>query len=134
MFCREQVARIAARRDEIEAAGGQVIAVGNGSAYWGKAFVAEEKVDYPVFTDPGKRSYDAFGMKRSVLGVLKMKVLSHGKRATKKGFKQTRVRGDPFQLGGVIVLAADGAVTYEHIENEAGDLADLDLVIAALTA
>lgn len=132
MFCREQVARLTSRRADIEAKGAQIVAIGNGSAYWGKAFVMDENVDFPVYTDPGKRSYDAFGMKNSKLSLLKPAVLRHGRRATSGGFKQTRVRGDAFQNGGVIVINGSGDVTYTHIESEAGNLADLDEVIAAL--
>lgn len=123
-----------ARKSEIEARGAQLIAIGNGAAYWGQAFVADEKVDFPVFTDPGRGSYKAFGMKRGLTQLLRPKVLKHGKRAAKLGFKQTATRGDPLQNGGIIVVGADGGVLFTHIENETGDLADIDAVIASLPA
>lgn len=57
---------------------------------------------------------------------------SHAERASAAGFQQTAVRGDPWQNGGVIVFDEAGKITYSHIEEVAGDLADLDEVIAAL--
>ena len=134
MFCREQVARLAAHKDEIAARGASLVAIGNGTAYWGKAFVEAENVDFPVYADPGRESYKAFGMKHSVVGLLKPKVLQHGIRAAKKKFKQTATRGNPFQNGGVVVLDAAGEVRYIHVESETGDLADMDEVMAALSA
>lgn len=132
MFCREQAARLGQRKDEIEAAGAQLIAIGNGQAHWAEAFIEDEDIDFPVYVDPGRRAYADFGMKRSLMGVLGPKSVKHGVRAMKNGHYQTQTRGDAFQNGGVIVLDANGDIVYEHIEAEAGDLADLDEVIAAL--
>lgn len=61
-----------------------------------------------------------------------LRTLRHGRRARKAGFRQTAVRGDPVQNGGVVVFDENGNVIYVHIEQETGDLADLDEVIAAL--
>lgn len=132
MFCREQVARLAQHKDEIAAKGASLIAIGNGTAYWGKAFVDAENVDFPVFADPGRASYKAFGMKHSVASLLKPSAFKNGVRATKNGFKQTATRGNPFQNGGVVVLDAAGEVRYVHIESEAGNLANMADVMAAL--
>ena len=89
-------------------------------------------MDYPVFADPKKGSYQAFGMKRATLGMLDPRILANGARAARAGHKQTAVRGDPLQNGGVVVLDADGVVKHIHVERRSGDLADLDAVIAAL--
>lgn len=63
---------------------------------------------------------------------MSLRTLRHGRRARKAGFRQTAVRGDPVQNGGVVVFDENGDVIYVHIEQETGDLADLDEVIAAL--
>ncbi len=124
---------MAKRLDEITAKGAQLIAIGNGDAKWANAFVKAENVTFAVYVDPGRRTYAALGMNRALLGILDPKVISHGARASKAGFKMSMVRGDPFQNGGVAVVGADGELRYVHIENESGDLADLDEVIGALS-
>jgi len=132
MFCREQAARLGQRKAEIEAAGAQLIAIGNGHAHWAEAFIEDEGVDFAVFVDPGRDAYKHFGMKRGMTSVLGPKSVKHSIRAMGNGHYQSQTRGDAFQNGGVLVIDAGGDIVYEHIESEAGDLADLDEVIAAL--
>ncbi|MFZ0013913.1 MAG: peroxiredoxin-like family protein [Acidimicrobiia bacterium] len=132
MFCREQAARLGRRNDEIEAKGAKLIAIGNGQAQWAADFIATEGVDFPVYVDPAKRVYELFGMQRGRRMVINRKSLAHGARATSRGFRQTGVRGDPFQNGGVVVLDEHGETRYVHVESVAGDLADLDQVLTAL--
>lgn len=71
-------------------------------------------------------------MKRGARAVLNPKVSKHGARAAASGFRQTKTRGDATQIGGVLAFAPDGSVVFEHIENEAGDLCDLDELLTAL--
>lgn len=132
MFCREQAARLGQRSDEIRAAGAQLIAIGNGHEHWAHAFIEEEGIDFPVYVDPGRRSYEHFGMRRGMTEVFGPKSVKHSLRAMSRGHFQSQTRGDALQNGGVIVLDENGELVYEHIENQAGDLADLDEVIAAL--
>ena len=117
---------------EIEAAGAQLIAIGNGHARWARAFIDAEGIDFPVYVDPGRRSYIEFGMGHGRAEVLNRRSAAHHARARAAGFRQTATRGDPFQNGGVVVLNEMGETVYFHVESEAGDLADLDEVIAAL--
>lgn len=133
MFCREQAARLGQRLDEIEAAGAQLIAIGSGHPRWARDFIEEEGVDFPVFVDPGVRSYEHFGMKRGLGEVATLKSLRHAARALGGGHRQSPVRGDGLQNGGVVVTDSSGNVVYKHVEQETGDLADLDEVIAALS-
>lgn len=71
-------------------------------------------------------------MRSGALEGIGLKTLRHGRRARKAGFRQSATRGDPVQNGGVVVFDEQGNVIYTHIEQETGDLADLDEVIAAL--
>lgn len=120
------------RMDEIEAAGSQLIAIGNGHAHWARRFIEEEGIDFPIFIDPGLRSYEHFGMKRGLGEVLGLKSLIHAGRALTSGHRQSDIRGDGLQNGGIVIVDENGDVVYSHIEEETGDLADLDEVMAAL--
>jgi peroxiredoxin len=118
--------------DEIETAGAQLIAIGSGHAGWARDFIEEQGVEFPVFVDPGVRSYEHFGMKRGLGEVLTLRSLRHAGRAIGGGHRQSPVRGDGLQNGGVVVIDRNGDVVYKHVEQETGDLADLNEVIAAL--
>lgn len=71
-------------------------------------------------------TYKEFGLKRGVRAVSGSKVVRNGARASAKGFSQTKTRGDVTQIGGVVVVDASGEVIWQHTEQVAGDLADLD--------
>lgn len=118
--------------NEIEAAGAQLIAIGNGHAHWAQNFIEEQEVEFSVYVDPGLRSYEHFGMKRGLGEVATLKSIRHAARALGGGHRQSPVRGDGLQNGGVVVTDANGNIVYKHVEQETGDLADLDEVIAAL--
>lgn len=132
MFCREQVARIVEYRDEIEALGGRVVAIGNGTADHARDFLESEGVSIELYVDPSRVTYKSWEMKRGPVTVTGPKTLSHAARAMASGFRQSATRGSVTQIGGVVVFAADGTVLYEHIESEAGDIADYEDVVDAL--
>ena len=89
-------------------------------------------MDIEVYVDPSRVTYKAFDMKRGPQTVTGLKTMKHGARATAKGFRQTATRGSTTQIGGVIVVDEHGEIVFEHIESEAGDIADYDAVIASL--
>lgn len=113
-------------------AGAELVIIGNGSPEMARAFVEELTLTTPVYTDPSRRSYALAGMKRGVFATLSLKGMAHAARAKKKGFQQTGVRGDAWQLGGVLVIAKGGRIAYAHRDNEAGDLAPNGEILAAL--
>jgi peroxiredoxin len=132
MFCREQSARLAARYDDIKAYGAELYAIGNGAPPFAEAFREEMGVSFPLLTDPERSSYQAFGMRRSPLDMVSPRLLLASLRARKAGHKQTAVRGDAMQNGGVVVVKKGGDVVYRHVERTSGDLAPMDEVMAAL--
>jgi hypothetical protein len=91
-------------------------------------------VKFPVYIDPGKRSYDAFDMQRGLFKVVNFSTWRRKAKTKKRGFYQAKgpYQGDPLQNGGVVIVAPGGELSYVHIEQESGDLADLDEVIASI--
>ena len=125
--------------DQIRAAGAELVVVGNGSAKQAKAFLAEladagEPIDFPLLTDPGRRTYKAAGLKRSIGATLNPALLGNAVRAFKKGHRQQGVKGDPWQQGGVFVVTPDDRVVFEQVSRAAGDHADPGAVLAAVAA
>lgn len=86
---------------------------------------------FPVLSDVKKRTYAAAGMKRSGWAMLHPRMLKNLWRALRRGFRQGRVQGDPFQQGGAFVFGPDGRVLYREIDATSGDPLDLGAIVAA---
>jgi peroxiredoxin len=118
--------------DDIRGHGAELVVVGNGNAAQAAAFRDEHGLDFPLLTDPSRRTYRTAGLRRSIGATLNPVLLKNAGRAFKKGFRQTGVKGDAWQQGGVFVIDAGGEVVFEQRSKAAGDHADPDAILAAL--
>ena len=120
--------------DEIQALGGDVIAIGTGSVRYAASFVEDEHVPFPVLVDDHSHAAHAAQVKR-----VNFKTLLFDPRS-REGAKAARGAGHRIhwpgkrtnQLGATFVLAPGNTVVYEHIDEHTADHASLDEVIAAL--
>jgi hypothetical protein len=78
------------------------------------------------------KAYRAAGLRRGFTKAISLRSPGHLVRALRKGFRQTRVEGDPWQLGGAFVITPDGRTLYRQISREAGDHASLPELLAAI--
>ena len=115
---------------EIQATGTDLVAIGNGTAAMAEDFVSQFAIDYPVYTDPERRTYQAMGWRRG-LGI-NIRMLGHSMRAMGKGFVQGRRQGDTWQQGGEALLSTSGAVLWACASSEAGKHASDAQIRAAL--
>jgi len=122
------------RSDEIRARGAELVIVGNGAASFAAAFREDLDLgpDGPLLVDPELRAYRAAGLRRGRVEVLSPRLPGNALRALRKGFRQTSVQGDPWQLGGVFVIRPGGELVYRYLSREAGDHPPVDAVLAAL--
>jgi AhpC/TSA antioxidant enzyme len=132
VFCREQVAEIRANRNEIEALGGGIAFVGNGTARAAAWFQKRFAADSTVLTDPDLITYRAIGARSGLLSTLGPTAWGAGIRAFRSGARQSTTKGHAYQQGGLLVMAPGDTVLYEHISRAAGDHAQLPAVLAAL--
>jgi peroxiredoxin len=132
MFCREQVAQLCDKVPTIRALHAELAVVGNGKPHHAKAFQADSRLDFPLFVDPDLRAYAAAGLRHGVFSSFNARSLSNALGALRKGFRQGRTQGDPWQQGGTFVITPQGKTLYTHVSQVAGDHADLDAVIASL--
>jgi peroxiredoxin len=120
--------------DEIQALGGDVIAIGTGNVKYAASFVEDEHVPFPVLVDDHSHAAKAAQVKR-----VSMRVLLFDKRS-REGSKAAHAAGHRIhwpgkrtnQLGATFVLAPGNVVVYEHIDDHSADHAPLDEVIAAI--
>jgi NAD(P)-dependent dehydrogenase (short-subunit alcohol dehydrogenase family) len=122
------------RLSEIRAAGASLVLIGNGSPDFARAFREDLALDEEVvlLVDPALRSYRAAGMRRGYAEVLSPRLATNVWRTMRRGYRQGAVQGDPFQLGGILVIQPGGNVVYRHVSQVAGDHPPLDDVVAAL--
>lgn len=95
-------------------------------------FARREAGGCPVLTDPSLDSYRVLGLKRGLLATLGPTSALKGLRAFVNGHRQTRLAGDAWQQGGVIVLDRTGSVVYLQRNADAGDRPDPAAIIVAL--
>jgi hypothetical protein len=134
VFCREQVAEIRAHRSEIEALGGGIVFVGNGTARAAAWFKKKFAADSIVLTDPDLVTYKAIGARSGLLSTMGPSAWGAGLRAFRSGARQSTTKGHPYQQGGLVVIAPGNRVLYEHISRAAGDHAPVADVLSALEA
>ncbi len=118
--------------DELERAGAGVVIIGNGGASFARGFLEQVQIDAPLLVDPELVAYRAGGMRRGRVEALSPRVVTGALRAFRSGARQEGVQGDPWQLGGLLVLRPGGELVFEHRSRDASDQPDLDAVVAAL--
>ena len=110
----------------------RLVLIGNGQPQHARAFREAEQIPFALWVDPEMKAYRAAGLRRGLTKVLSWRTLGHMWRAMRSGFRQTRVEGDPWQLGGAFVITPEGKTVYEHVSREAGDHASLPELMRAL--
>lgn len=76
-----------------------------------------------VISDPEKRLYAAFGLKRgNLMQFAGPKVWMATLRAFGRGAGLGRPSGDPLMMSGYFLVEADGRVAWEHVSRHAGDV------------
>jgi hypothetical protein len=127
------VVQVHRKVDEIHAAGAELIVIGNGAPHFIAGFRELTGYSGPLYTDPSLAAYEAAHLERGVTTVLNPKALMPTLKAFARGGKQGLTQGDAWQQGGVLVIATDGAVMYQHVSKRPGDNASPDDIVAALT-
>ena len=107
--------------DELRAIGVEPWVIGSGTPAEARDFsrhLGAESV--PVLVDPALASYAAAGWKRSMGATLHPKSWLHGVKSLLK-HPQRKTAGDPWQLGGAMIVRPDGAVTFRYRSATGGD-------------
>jgi peroxiredoxin len=122
-------------RSEFEAAGVRLVLIGQATPRHAAHFRRRQEIDLPVLADEKRESYKAAGAKVATAGeLLGPKSVTRGlmKTVGSRGkVHQGKVIGHPAQLGGSMVIARDGRVTWSHMSEDASDNASPDEILAA---
>ena len=121
-------------QDKFDAAGVRLAVVGQGTPRHAERFIEEYGLDgMTVLVDPDRKAYDAAGTKVATIDELfAPQVVAKGmKVAATQRLVQGRTQGHAAQLGGVLVIAPGGEVTWSHLADDAGDNASNEEVLEA---
>ena len=121
-------------RQQVEAAGGRLVLIGQVSPRQAAHFRRRQGIELPVLADEKRTSYKAAGAKMATMGeLLGPNVMAKGFLTTARtGRLQTRTIGHPAQLGGAMVIAPDGRVVWSHMSQDASDNAEPEEILAAV--
>ena len=112
--------------------GAELVYVGPVEPASAVAFREELGLAAPVLSDRSGEAFGAAEMRRGIRPMLSLRAVTNGLRALRAGFRQRKVEGDPWQQGGVLVFAADGALLAEQRDVGVGDLLDIDAALRSL--
>ncbi len=130
IFCKEQVTQLSTHRGRIQAAGGELIILGNGTPQHAAWFVEDYNVGVPVFTDPELASHGILGAKRG--NIVDPRVMMRGASAMLHGFRQSKTMGPAALNGGIFVITPANEMPYRYISRFAGDHPDPEGALQAL--
>ncbi len=121
------------READIRAAGGSIAVVGLGTALFARGFRESTKYTGPLFVDREGLAYKAVALGRlRAWNLFSFRMLRNAWKARREGFRQGKVEGDPWQLGGTLVVAPGDRLLFAWRNQNADDDAPIDDVIAAL--
>jgi len=135
VHCRHHAVQLDEARTEFDAAGVRVVVVGQATPRQAAHFRRRLEIDLPVLADESRESYRAAGAKVATAGeLLGPKSVSRGLKATvdsRGKIRQGKVIGHPAQLGGAMVVAPGGEVTWSHMAEHASDNSSPEEILAA---
>lgn len=110
----------------------EVVIVGNGNRDFAEDFRQEFEIEGHLLIDPDLHAYRAAGLRRGRRELASPQLVGNTIRALRSGARQTRVLGDPWQLGGVFVFGPGGELRFQYASAAAGDHASPEAIEAAL--
>jgi AhpC/TSA antioxidant enzyme len=121
-------------RGQFDEAGGRLVLIGQATPRHAAHFRRRQGIQLPVLADEDRVSYRAAGAKMgSAVDLFNPMVVAKGAlTGLKEKTIQTRTIGDTNQLGGALVVATDGRITWSHMSKDAGDNATPQEIVAAI--
>jgi len=124
-------------REDFEAAGVRLAAIGQGTPRHAEHFIEEYELDgMQVLVDPDRKTYELAGAKIATADELfHPRVVGRGtKIAATERIVQGRTQGHNAQLGGTLVAAPGGEIAFAHMANDASDNAAVAEILEAARA
>jgi peroxiredoxin len=123
-------------KDDFRDTGANIVLIGQRTPRHAAEFRRRQKLELTILADKRRQSYALAGTKVANLGELfGPKIVARSLVATAKtGKVQTMTDGHTAQLGGTLVVAPDGRVTWSHVARDASDNASPEEILEAVRA
>jgi hypothetical protein len=135
VHCRKHAVQLDRARSQFDAAGVPLVLIGQATPRHAAHFRRRRGVELRVLADERRATYRAAGAKISTVGeLLAPKSVTKGLRHSLQSrgrIHQGRVIGHAAQLGGAMVIAQDGTVTWSHMSDDPSDNASPEEILAA---
>jgi hypothetical protein len=120
-------------KQEFEAAGARLAAIGLGDVNYARLYREESHIDFPLLIDENRVAYKAAGLKSAnLLHVLRRDNSAARKRARAAGHQQHRLGQNPFQLGASFVFGPGNRDIFAHVSETFGDNAAPETLLSAV--
>ena len=126
------MAQVVSRKQHFESLKSDVVIISFGSPYWARIWLEESQSPYPLFLDPDRAAYRAYGLDRSLLRSWGLRTLSYNAKALLKGEEWRGIRGDSGQLGGDFIVDAKGIVRLAHPSRDPTDRPPVEELLTIL--
>jgi hypothetical protein len=121
------------RYQEFRGKNAEVVIIGMGTPKMAATFKARMKAPFPMLVDRELRSYKAVGLKKGSVGdVIGPRLWAKGTKILLRGRGMATPKQNPYQLGGVAVVARGGDVLYVHRARNASDFPSIDELLTAI--
>lgn len=118
------------RFDEL---GARVVCIGMDTPETAARFKEDHDVPFTFLADARRESYKALGLtKGSALDLVGPRVWKGALNSLRGGNLQGKIKGNPYQLGGAVVVAPGGDIIYTHRAKNSADNAPVEDLIKAL--
>ena len=117
---------------KIEAAGANLVLIGNGDVDQGRKFLEETETRLQLLVDPGLAGYRAASLERRLLAPYSPRGWLAGIGSILRGFKPGLIAGDGYQLGGTFVITPEQRVAYSFVGTSIYARAPVDDVVETL--
>jgi len=121
-----------ARTHELARSRVRVLLIAFAEAAWARAWLRTNEVPFPLLLDPERRVYHAYGLERSRLRTWSPRTVWYYVRRLAAGARLQRAHGDPYQLGGDFLVAADGTVRLAYRSADPADRPSVEQIFRAL--
>lgn len=108
-----------------------IVAISFGTPYWAQAWLEETGVDFPIWLDPDRKAYQAFGLERSLGRAWGPRTLLYYARALLRGETLKEKRGDTDQMGGDFIIDSQGVVRFAYRSQDPTDRPAIEELLRA---
>jgi len=115
------VVQLHPHRSEFDRLRTRVLVISFDEERWARAWLRDTGVSFPLLLDRERRVYRAYGLRRSVLRTWSPRTAWYYMRRLAAGARLPVVRGDPYQLGGDVIVDAGGIVRLAHRSRDPAD-------------